>query len=348
MTLWVARAGRYGEREQIALENGLVVIGWEELSDLSGFGMDRKALASHLGAVYADQKPKTVLNWESQLWPSISSDPKADRIKIGDTIGLPLKTKPFIAIGRVKGEYKFRPDLPVDARHTRAVEWLGEVARSDLNPELRFSFGGAMTVFRITKPGAEQTVLKLATGAKPVVSESPPEVGDVATDTDAGLDISGTARDEIRAYISKRFKGHGLTRLVAAVLETQGYKVAVAPEGADKGVDIVAGKGPLGFEPPRLVVQVKSGDAQVDSATIQQLQGAMAMTKAQHGLFVAWSGYKNSIKWSSTLPQHFDLRLWTDKDLIDAIEGCYDRLPDDIQAELPLQRVWALAVGAAD
>ena len=29
-----------------------------------------------------------------------------------------------------------------------------------------YSFGGAMTIFRINKPGAEETVLKLATGRK--------------------------------------------------------------------------------------------------------------------------------------------------------------------------------------
>ena len=36
MTLWVARAGRYGKRENFALENNVVVVGWGELPDLSG------------------------------------------------------------------------------------------------------------------------------------------------------------------------------------------------------------------------------------------------------------------------------------------------------------------------
>ena len=150
-----------------------------------------------------------------------------------------------------------------------------------------------MTVFRITKGDAEQTILRLV-GA---VSKKQPSEGEdsleesVATDAHAPLNIAETARDEIRAYITRRFKGHGLTRLIAAVLATQGYTVSVAPEGSDRGVDIIAGKGPLGFEAPRLVVQVKSSDSPTDSATVQQLQGAMAMTKAQHGLFVAWGGY---------------------------------------------------------
>lgn len=36
MTLWVARAGRYGKRENFALENNVVVVGWGELPGLSG------------------------------------------------------------------------------------------------------------------------------------------------------------------------------------------------------------------------------------------------------------------------------------------------------------------------
>ena len=349
MTLWVVRAGKYGEREQLALTDGLVVIGWQELSDLSPVSGDRKALAQLLRDTYPDDKPKTVLNWESQIWPFIASDPKADRLKIGDTVGLPLKKRPAIAIGQVTGDYAYRPDLPGDAKHTRQVQWLGEIARPTLDPQLRFSFGGSMTVFRITKGDAEQTVLRLVgkgggrqQASQPLKDSQALSDPTIATDARAKIDIAETARDEIREYISRRFKGHGLTRLVKAVLEAQGYTVAMAPEGADRGVDLIAGRGPLGFEAPRLVVQVKSGDGATDAATVQQLQGAMAMTKAQHGLFVAWGGYRGSLNWSSMLTQHFDLRLWTDVDLIEAIVSCYEQLPADIQAELPLQRVWTL------
>ena len=36
MTLWLVRAGKHGEREELALENDIAVIGWDELPDLSG------------------------------------------------------------------------------------------------------------------------------------------------------------------------------------------------------------------------------------------------------------------------------------------------------------------------
>jgi restriction system protein len=36
MTLYLVRAGKYGDRERVALKNNVVTIGWNEFSDLSG------------------------------------------------------------------------------------------------------------------------------------------------------------------------------------------------------------------------------------------------------------------------------------------------------------------------
>ena len=38
MALWVVRAGKYGEWENFALENNVVVVRWEEVPDLSEIG----------------------------------------------------------------------------------------------------------------------------------------------------------------------------------------------------------------------------------------------------------------------------------------------------------------------
>lgn len=35
MTVWLVRAEKNGERQDLALKEGLAVIGWEELPDLS-------------------------------------------------------------------------------------------------------------------------------------------------------------------------------------------------------------------------------------------------------------------------------------------------------------------------
>ena len=35
MKVWMVRAGRQGEREAFALENGVAVVGWDEMPDLA-------------------------------------------------------------------------------------------------------------------------------------------------------------------------------------------------------------------------------------------------------------------------------------------------------------------------
>ena len=41
---------------------------------------------------------------------------------------------------------------------------------------------------------------------------------------------------------------------------------------------------------------------------------------------------------------YFSVRLWESRDLVEAINRNYDRLPAEVQAELPLKKVWMLVV----
>ena len=42
--------------------------------------------------------------------------------------------------------------------------------------------------------------------------------------------------------------------------------------------------------------------------------------------------------------QFFEIRLWTGDDLIQQVLDHYEALPADLRAELPLKRIWTLAV----
>ena len=333
MTLWLVRAGKNGEREELALENNVAVIGWEALPDLSSIG-ERSNLTKLIEETYPDDGSKTRMNWESQVWPFVSV------MKKGDLVALPLKSRAAIAIGRVTGSYQYRSDL-AGVHHTRPVQWLAEKQRSEFEQDLLYSFGAFMTVCRIKRNRAEERVSAMIDG-KAVRAALPEDDADESrSDLGATPDLEQFARDQIRDYISRRFKGHKLTELVAALLTVQGYQVRVSPEGPDGGIDIIAGRGPLGFEHPRLAVQVKSGDGPVDVKVLRELQGVMKNFGADHGLFVSWGGYRGSVtKEASRL--FFEIRLWDSGNLVQALQTHYDQLPDTIQAELPLKRVWTL------
>ena len=137
MTLWLVRAGSRGENESLALSENVVVIGWNELGDLSTV-RDKDELLERLEQVYPDAKSKTLLNWRSQIWPFFAE------MKIGDLVALPLKQRPAIAFGEVTGNYQYRPDFPDGARHTRPVRWIKEVPRSQIDQDLLYSFGAFM------------------------------------------------------------------------------------------------------------------------------------------------------------------------------------------------------------
>jgi restriction system protein len=171
---------------------------------------------------------------------------------------------------------------------------------------------------------------------------------DAVDDNETGsevVDLEDRGRDLISQLINRRFQNHDLARLVDAVLKAQGYATYRSPPGPDKGVDILAAPEPLGFGQPRICVQVKSGSTPCDTPTLNQLIGAMQNVHADQGLLVSWGGFKSSI--DREIPsQFFRVRLWDQKSLIDEILSHYDKLDEDIRAELPLKRIWTVAADA--
>lgn len=109
------------------------------------------------------------------------------------------------------------------------------------------------------------------------------------------------------------------------------------------GIDIVAGRGDLGFESPRIVVQCKSGSQVADLPTFHALVGAVTNTDADHGLLVSWGGFTKAV-WQQLSTQYFRVRLWDKEALLDAVLRVYDHLPADVRKELPLKRTWTLVL----
>ena len=345
MTLWLVRSGKYGETEALALDNGLAVIGWNSLPDMSALHT-REDLRNALETAYPDEKGKTLSNWESQLWPFARIMAK------NDIVVMPLKTRSAIAIGRVAGPYSFRTDLS-GAHHARPVEWIKEVPRSAFAQDLLYSFGSFMTVCRVFRNDAESRVTAVLNGkSDPAISgkvfsangdaKTKSEKETVATAEDITVDLVEIAEDAIRLKIATSFKGHKLSTLIGAILETQGYRVVVSPPGADGGVDIVAGKGPLGFDPPRLVVQVKSQDTAVDVGVLRELQGVMRQFSAEQGLLVAWGGVTKPLA-KEAQRLFFEIRIWDAGEIVRALQQSYDLLSEEVQADVPLKRIWVLA-----
>ncbi|ABW66635.1 conserved hypothetical protein [Desulfosudis oleivorans Hxd3] len=288
--------------------------------------------------VYPDMSPSAVNNHAAQAWAF------SQRIDKGDLVVLPLKTRSLIAIGKIKGDYQY-----LDGRHVRKVEWLKEnIPRTTFGQDLLYSFGAFMTVCQIKRNNAEERVKAILAGKPDPHRQGKAAKKDMSTDsnivtdddTEGFVDLEEQAVDQIRRLIQARFGGHNLTRLVEAILQVQGYQTYRSPEGPDGGIDILAGFGPMGFDKPRICVQVKSGGVQNDAA-IRELEGVMSRVGAEQGLFVSWDGF-NKTALANTSGLFFKVRLWDDKKIIFNLLSSYADLPDEIQAELPLKRIWVM------
>ncbi len=336
--VYLVRAGRNGEDEDSALTQNLAIIGFQDVPSLNG-AKDYDAVFALVGEALAGNKPRALGNFAGQLWAF------AIGIQVGDIVVLPRKLTSQIAIGRVTGPYQYR-QVNAENRHTRTVEWLlPEVPRSTFGQDLLYSFGAFMTVCNISRNDAVHRVQAILDG-KPdpgvtvsLPSGKDPEPGDDPTETLP--DLAQFAHDQIVKQIQSRFVGHDLTRLVDAVLRADGWVTTVSPPGPDGGVDILAGRGMLGLDAPRLCVQVKSQDSPADVTVYRTLQGTMQTYKVEQGLLVCWGGFNRAVLQESK-QGHFIVRLWDSGDLVNVIYRNYERLPPEIQADLPFKRVWML------
>jgi restriction system protein len=351
---WLIRAGRRGEDENAVLSRGLAIIGHNEFPDLAKLKSTDQIAKVYKGDPAA---PRSIKARAAQL------DKFANQAKTGDLVALPLKLqKGMVALGYISGPYAFTKINGVP-RHTRPVKWAVHIPRTSFQQDLLDSLGAYNTVAPITRNGALQRLEALAQG-KP--DPGPPSGEEFVTgrgtltgknknplepsgdtDEDDGSssqfdDFNTRARDRIERHIRSKFPADLLTTLIVEILRADGYTVAnLGGSGPDGGQDIFAAKGEFGFEGPTIVAQVKARTQQADVKDLRELTGVMNSRQATNCLFVSWSGFTRAAE-KEARDQWFRLRLWKSVDVVDALLRVYEKLPEETQLQIPLERVWVL------
>jgi restriction system protein len=340
---WTVRTGRSGERTEWGFANGVVGGGWHEMPDLTGVS-DKEQLRANVAEVYGGSK-SVVANLTGQLWTLRT------RIQDGDYIVLPIRSTSQIAFGQVIGggyKYLSKEEDPTK-RHVIQVKWLKtDVSKSVLKQDMRYQLGSALTIFEVGNndaayrleqvmsgkqdPGSRSALNPGATKSSEVPQDEPIEVSEA-------INLAEIAQDEIAKRLQEDFKGHELSELVEALLTAEGFKCRNSPPGADGGVDVLAGMGPLGMDSPKLVVQVKSQTGAVSDTVLQQLNGAIHRFQADQALLVTFGGVTGPAK-SYLETQYFNIRVWTIDDIIQAIYEHYLVLDNEMKARLPLKQIW--------
>ncbi len=344
MALWLCRTGRHGEHEAKFLKDERIYLTWGGLNrDLSKL-KDIKTLYGALGEVYPDFTHGHRVQNSGQIWSFVR------RMSPGDWVAVPSKHK-SIHIAKITGDYSFFPTGPNPYYHSRTVRWLElDIPRTSFDQDILNSLGAFTTVCQIKRNDAEARVRAMqannwkSVGIKPKPAPVEDEEGssDEDEDAEAALDLEQIARDQIARLIYSKYAGHGLEDLVEAILNAQGFTTHHSDKGTDGGIDILAAPDTLGFGQPRICVQVKGQDTPLERPVLDQLVGTMQNVGADQGLLVCWGGFKPTVK--RELPRmFFKVRLWDQNDLIDHFLANYDKLDEDLRAELPLKRIWAVA-----
>ena len=341
MSLWLMRAGSTGEFEQRFLEDGRIYFSWSGLLTDLGKLSDLEAFYKVFGDTYPDAKKGRIQNNARQGMQFAKS------MQPGDWIALPSKFNPTIHFGKIKSAYNFDSKAADRFQHSREVEWFAQdIPRDRFDQDILYSLGAFLTVCRIKRNNAEERIKEMTANQWHVPGHSKATLGTIddeaeSDETTTAIDIEQNAMDQISRLILAKFKGHGLAYLVKAILEAQGYTVHQPPAGPDHGVDLLAASGLLGFDKPRICVQVKSTDSPVERVVLDQLIGTMQNFQADQGLLVSWGGFKQSVE-RERASQFFRVRLWNRNDLIQNLLAHYDKLDEDLRSELPLKRIWTI------
>jgi len=322
-TLWGIHAGRSGEADSLFLRKGVVAVRWQEMGNITAIGGDREALKEKIAATYPDDKPGAIPVNAGQLFRF------ASEMAVGDLVVYPSRVDRSIHIGRIRSDHRYDPSLSAEYPNVRDVEWIADYPRTRFSQGALYEIGSALTLFQV-RNYADEFLAALA-GEEPTPAES-----DEASAAIVAEEIEATTRDYVLKRLAREAKGYPLEHFVAHLLEAMGYKTRVTPVGADAGVDIIAHKDDLGFEPPIIKVQVKGTEGSVGDPVVSALYGKV--DNGEYGLLVTLGTFTNQAK--SFARNKSNLRLIDGDELVDLVFEYYETFDSKYKGLLPLKHIY--------
>lgn len=323
-TLWGIHAGRTGDADTFFLKKNRIALGWEKMGDLSILAANREAFKDAVAKVFPAYAQGRIPNNAGQLFRFVHE------MQVGDLVAYPSKRDRRIHLGRISGGYVYDSKSEPGYPHTRSVQWLKDVPRTYFSQGALYEIGSAMSLFSIKNYADEFRAAIEGTTKAPA-----PVAGD-ETVAAVAADIEETTQDFVLKQLAQELKGHPFAAFVGHLLNTMGYRTRVSPEGPDGGIDIVAHRDELGFEPPIIKVQVKSTEGTTGDPEVSALYGKVG--PGEHGLFVALGSF--STKAIAFAKSKSNLRLIGGEDLVELIFSHYDKFDSRYKALIPLKRVF--------
>lgn len=332
--VWGIHGGKTGDAFTLFTEGNVVALGWERMPDLRTFENSPQAFKEAVARTHPHMKEGGVPVAAGQLRRFVHD------LQAGEIVVFAAKQDWTFRLGRVTGEYAYTsPGDPYP--HQRPVEWLKTIKRDEVSQAARFEMGSAMSFFRVRRYADEFLAqLGLETGVKSNGDEAELEGGE--SEGESFL-TAGQVEEATREFFLERLRtlyaGHALEEFVGDLLQAMGYRSEVTQKAGDHGVDVMAGRGALGLDPPILKVQVKSGHGNVGEPDLLKLNGAIEQNQGERGIVVSLGGFTpQALKWAQG-KQWF--QLIGPGELVDLALEHYDRLSPEHREKLPLRSVLA-------
>ncbi|MCK6548447.1 restriction endonuclease [Myxococcota bacterium] len=322
--VWGIHAGRGGEAEQLFLEQKVIALGWAKVVDLSTLKPEREVFKAKIAELYPDKKAGAIPNAAGQLFRFVHE------VKVGDLVLYSSKTTRQIHLGIIEGAYTYEPSAIDAYPHRRRVKWLRAVSRTKFTQGALYELGSALSFFQVKTYADEYRA-----ATKGQVPTTVPEESSETLRYHAE-EIEATTRDFILKQLAKELKGHPFQEFVEEILQLMGYRTRGSPEGTDGGIDIIAHKDELGFEPPIVKVQVKSTEGSVGDPVVSALYGKVGPN--EFGLLVTLGTYTNQARAFGR--SKTNLRLIDGTELVELVLRHYDRLDSRYKGLLPLRRLY--------
>jgi restriction system protein len=309
------------------VDNGYAAIGWHELGDLTPLPPDREAFKARYGQIFVGAKARTIQVSGGQVFRFIHE------LATGDILVFPCKADRRIHIGRVVGEYEYCPDKSAIYPNRRPVQWLASIEREAFSQEALYEAGSFLTLFRISNYADE--FLAALTGRPEALIQDAGESREVAASLAEQFEES--TEDFIIRQLKSAQTPYEFEHFVAHLLQCMGYYARATKASGDGGIDVIAHRDELGFEPPLIKVQCKQSLGTNDRPDVQKLYGAIE--KEEKGLFVTLGSFSAGAR---TFEQgKSNLRLVDGKELVELIFTHYDRFSPRYRALLPLKRTYS-------
>ncbi|MES2042659.1 MAG: restriction endonuclease [Pseudomonadota bacterium] len=303
------------------IEQGYIAIGWREMGDLSLLPPVRDAYKAAYEIAYPNSKEQTIRTSAGVPYRFLVE------MKLGDIVIFPSKPDRMVNIGVVEGDYTYQPLAPFDCPHRRAVRWMKHIPRASFSQPALNEIGSALTLFRVASNADE---FLAALGGEAFESDDIDEASAEA--------VSAQVEESTEDFIIKRLKTsqtpYQFEHFVAHLLKCMGYYSRVTQASGDGGVDIIAHRDELGFEPPIIKVQCKQIISTIGRPDVQKLFGAIE--REEKGLFVTLGSFSADARtFEQTKP---NLRLIDGSALIELIYEHYHQFEPRYQMLLPLKR----------